>query len=29
MIINVTTGPATLSWPHLAELEARLPRRDR
>ena len=23
MSINVTTGPATLSWPHLAELEAR------
>ena len=23
MSVNVTTGPATLSWPHLAELEAR------
>lgn len=23
MSTNVTTGPATLSWPHLAELEAR------
>jgi len=23
MSVNVTTGPATLSWPHLADLEAR------